>query len=65
MNDAMSFGIHRFWKDYFIKTLSPVSGMTLLDVAGGTGKLDLEFSCVSLFSAEIYVMSAIYTYIFL
>lgn len=37
MNDVMSLGIHRFWKDYFIQTLAPTPGMKLLDVAGGTG----------------------------
>jgi ubiquinone/menaquinone biosynthesis C-methylase UbiE len=37
MNDVMSFGVHRLWKDYFVQKLYPVPGMTLLDVAGGTG----------------------------
>lgn len=40
MNDVMSFGVHRLWKDYFVQKLYPVPGMTLLDVAGGTGRLD-------------------------
>ena len=39
MNDAMSFGIHRLWKDRLIKVLNPPSGTKLLDVAGGTGSL--------------------------
>ena len=39
MNDAMSFGIHRLWKDRLIKVLNPPSGTKLLDVAGGTGNL--------------------------
>ncbi|EGG18630.1 ubiE/COQ5 methyltransferase family protein [Cavenderia fasciculata] len=38
MNDAMSLGIHRLWKDEFMNTLNPVPGSHLLDVAGGTGK---------------------------
>ena len=38
MNDAMSLGIHRFWKDYFMCKLGPVNNTKLLDVAGGTGK---------------------------
>ena len=38
MNDAMSLGIHRLWKDRFIRTLNPPVGTKLLDVAGGTGK---------------------------
>lgn len=37
MNDAMSLGIHRCWKDYFIKKLHPTNDTKLLDVAGGTG----------------------------
>lgn len=38
MNDAMSVGIHRLWKDIFIHRLSPTENTKLLDVAGGTGK---------------------------
>ena len=38
MNDAMSFGVHRLWKDHFIKVLDPPNNIKLLDVAGGTGK---------------------------
>lgn len=37
MNDAMSLGIHRIWKDYFIQKIAPTQGTKLLDVAGGTG----------------------------
>lgn len=37
MNDAMSFGIHRLWKDKLIRVLNPPVGTKLLDVAGGTG----------------------------
>jgi 2-methoxy-6-polyprenyl-1,4-benzoquinol methylase len=37
MNDAMSFGIHRIWKDIFIQRLGPTADTLLLDVAGGTG----------------------------
>lgn len=37
MNDAMSVGIHRLWKDQFIRRLAPMPGTKLLDVAGGTG----------------------------
>lgn len=39
MNDCMSFGIHRIWKDIFMQRLSPVHGTRLLDVGGGTGML--------------------------
>jgi len=37
MNDAMSVGIHRLWKDHFIRRMAPRPGTRLLDVAGGTG----------------------------
>lgn len=39
MNDAMSLGIHRIWKDYFMGVLSPTDNTKLLDVAGGTGEI--------------------------
>lgn len=38
MNDAMSLGIHRIWKDIFVHRLAPMHGTKLLDVAGGTGQ---------------------------
>jgi 2-methoxy-6-polyprenyl-1,4-benzoquinol methylase len=38
MNDVMSVGIHRLWKDHFMKLLGPTPGTKLVDVAGGTGK---------------------------
>jgi len=37
MNDVMSCGIHRLWKDELMKTLDPSPHTRLLDVAGGTG----------------------------
>ena len=39
MNDAMSLGIHRLWKDRFVRMLDPGRGMRCLDVAGGTGDI--------------------------
>ena len=41
MNDLMSMGIHRVWKDIFVTALAPRAGDTLLDLAGGTG--DISF----------------------
>ena len=38
MNDVMSGGLHRLWKDYFVRKCNPLPGKRLLDVAGGTGK---------------------------
>ncbi|EIE88698.1 hypothetical protein G6F46_006208 [Rhizopus delemar] len=43
MNDAMSLGIHRIWKDEFINSMAPGPGTKLLDVAGGTGDIALRF----------------------
>ena len=37
MNDLMSAGVHRLWKDYFVSRVGVFAGMTHLDVAGGTG----------------------------
>lgn len=37
MNDLMSGGMHRLWKDRFIARLKPRAGEEILDMAGGTG----------------------------
>ena len=42
MNDLLSMGLHRVWKDIMINTLNPPKGeapFALLDVAGGTGDI--------------------------
>jgi demethylmenaquinone methyltransferase / 2-methoxy-6-polyprenyl-1,4-benzoquinol methylase len=39
MNDLMSAGVHRLWKQVFVDWLNPQPGMALLDVAGGTGDI--------------------------
>lgn len=43
MNDAMSLGIHRLWKDMFMEDLSPTPGTKLLDMAGGTGDIAFRY----------------------
>ncbi|MBU2999117.1 MULTISPECIES: bifunctional demethylmenaquinone methyltransferase/2-methoxy-6-polyprenyl-1,4-benzoquinol methylase UbiE [Roseovarius] len=43
MNDAMSMGIHRIWKDAMMDWLAPRPGQRLLDVAGGTGDISFRF----------------------
>ncbi|MDE2303412.1 MAG: class I SAM-dependent methyltransferase [Sphingomonadales bacterium] len=39
MNDAMSGGLHRVWKDRFVRRVKPRAGETILDMAGGTGDI--------------------------
>ncbi|HEX4534566.1 MAG TPA: bifunctional demethylmenaquinone methyltransferase/2-methoxy-6-polyprenyl-1,4-benzoquinol methylase UbiE [Rhizomicrobium sp.] len=39
MNDLMSGGVHRLWKDTFVEWLNPQPGWKVLDVAGGTGDI--------------------------
>ncbi len=43
MNDVMSGGIHRLWKDAMMDWLAPRDGQKLLDVAGGTGDIAFRF----------------------
>ncbi len=43
MNDLMSVGVHRLWKDMVITRANPQPGEVLLDVAGGTGDLSRRF----------------------
>jgi demethylmenaquinone methyltransferase/2-methoxy-6-polyprenyl-1,4-benzoquinol methylase len=39
MNDLMSAGVHRLWKDAMVAWLNPQPGWKVLDVAGGTGDI--------------------------
>ena len=39
MNDAMSLGIHRVWKRFFVATCQVRKGARVLDLAGGTGDI--------------------------
>jgi demethylmenaquinone methyltransferase / 2-methoxy-6-polyprenyl-1,4-benzoquinol methylase len=39
MNDLMSAGMHRLWKDDFVRALNPRAGELILDMAGGTGDI--------------------------
>jgi demethylmenaquinone methyltransferase/2-methoxy-6-polyprenyl-1,4-benzoquinol methylase len=43
MNDLMSGGVHRLWKDAMMDWLAPRDGQRLLDVAGGTGDVAFRF----------------------
>ena len=50
MNDLMSAGVHRAWKDYLVSKVGVFPGMTHLDVAGGTG--DVAFRVLRALRAE-------------
>ncbi|NWI12105.1 COQ5 protein, partial [Crypturellus soui] len=43
MNDSMSLGMHRVWKDVLLHKMNPSPGTLLLDVAGGTGDIAFRF----------------------
>jgi demethylmenaquinone methyltransferase/2-methoxy-6-polyprenyl-1,4-benzoquinol methylase len=43
MNDLMSGGIHRIWKNRFVRLMHPSASKTLLDVAGGTGDIAFRY----------------------
>lgn len=43
MNDLMSFGIHRLWKDLLVQHSGVSQGDKVLDLAGGTGDLTVRF----------------------
>jgi len=44
MNDVMSLGIHRIWKNKFIDWMNPTRDSSLIDVASGTGDIAKLFS---------------------
>lgn len=50
MNDLMSGGVHRLWKDAMVEWLNPQPGQAILDVAGGTG--DIAFRIAELARAR-------------
>jgi demethylmenaquinone methyltransferase/2-methoxy-6-polyprenyl-1,4-benzoquinol methylase len=44
MNDLMSGGMHRLWKDRFVARVKPRAGEEILDMAGGTGDVAFRMS---------------------
>jgi demethylmenaquinone methyltransferase/2-methoxy-6-polyprenyl-1,4-benzoquinol methylase len=44
MNDVMSFGIHRLWKRFAVSQAGVRAGQRVLDVAGGSGDLGVQFA---------------------
>ncbi len=53
MNDVMSGGIHRIWKDRFVRMIAPTAGQNILDVAGGTG--DIAFRMLKRAGSQAHV----------
>lgn len=52
MNDAMSGGMHRLWKDQFVRRVKPRPGEAVLDMAGGTGDIAFRLAAAG---AEVVV----------
>ncbi len=44
MNDVMSFGVHRLWKDWYVWQCEVKPGETLLDLAAGTGDISARLA---------------------
>jgi len=44
MNDLMSGGMHRIWKDGFVRRVKPRRGEAILDMAGGTGDIGFRLA---------------------
>lgn len=44
MNDAMSVGIHRIWKNFFVYRMMPTANLSFLDVCGGTGDIAMRIA---------------------
>ena len=44
MNDIMSLGIHRIWKNNLLDWMNPQINNSLIDVASGTGDIAKTFS---------------------
>ena len=49
MNDLMSGGMHRLWKDRFVAKVKPRAGEQILDMAGGTGDIAFRMAAKGAF----------------
>ena len=58
MNDLMSGGIHRLWKDALADSVAPRPGERLLDLAGGTGDIAFRLAARGRGGARIIVCDA-------
>jgi demethylmenaquinone methyltransferase/2-methoxy-6-polyprenyl-1,4-benzoquinol methylase len=54
MNDVMSFGMHRIWKQFTFYTAEVKSGHKVLDIAGGTGDISKGFKKIVGDTGEIW-----------
>jgi len=54
MNDLMSGGLHRLWKDRLVGMMNPKPGQIILDVAGGTG--DIALRCARRISGKARII---------
>src|SRR3984957_14848546 len=55
MNDLMSLGLHRLWKDFAINLCNVRRGQTVLDVAGGTGDLTKKLAKLVGKKGQVYL----------
>ncbi len=55
MNDVMSGGMHRLWKAFTVSQSGVREGQRVLDVAGGSGDLALEFSRLAGSSGQVWL----------
>lgn len=55
MNDLMSGGMHRLWKDHLVARMRPLPGQRILDLAGGTGDIALRLAEKTGGKADIFV----------
>jgi demethylmenaquinone methyltransferase/2-methoxy-6-polyprenyl-1,4-benzoquinol methylase len=55
MNDLMSGGVHRIWKDAMVEWLNPQPGWSVIDVAGGTGDIAFRIAEATRHQAVIAV----------
>jgi demethylmenaquinone methyltransferase/2-methoxy-6-polyprenyl-1,4-benzoquinol methylase len=55
MNDLMSGGLHRLWKDQLVRMVDPSEGQVIVDVAGGTGDIAIRMAKRSSGKAHITV----------
>lgn len=54
MNDVMSFGLHRWWKQFTFFTAETKPGAKVLDIAGGTGDMTKGFKKIVGNSGEVW-----------